>query len=260
MAKIWQRKRNGKLFGSYHVTVQKKPVNLQTKNANIARSRAAKALAGSWPDSSTVDAARSAAGATQIEADADVEEVNGSLPSSPTPPSASVPIPPMNRGTMAAAPESPPGAAVDPAVVAAGAAAAADIAEEDSGEQAALASGVSELKAELGKLFDGQGAGDSVDPGEFAAALQLGVSHGVCNFLAGKMKPPREIPEPAESSIFFRVCAIGWRVQLRRWENALETIEPWHLILGAGMVQMVQLIASAKLKELEPTKTEPLPS
>jgi hypothetical protein len=261
MAKIWQRKRNGEFFGSFYVTVRKKPVNLQTKNARVARSRAGKALAGTWPDSSTADAARSASAAAQVEADA--ESAQGPSPSALNASLASAPMPPPTQGASsapAAASEPPSDAAADPGVAAAGAAAAADIAAEDSGEQAALASGVSEMKAELAKLFDGQGGGDSVDPGEFAAAVQFGVSHGICNFLAGKMKPPREIPEPAENSIFFRVCAIGWRVQLRRWESALETIEPWHLILGAGMVQMVQLIASAKLKELESPKPETLPS
>lgn len=234
MAKIWRRKRKGHEIGSFYVLVDGRPVNLQTQNAKQANARARLALAGDWPPGAAADDAAAAAAPLE-HADAQ-----------PDPPAAAQVVP--ENPPVAASLPTTGGATVEPDPIAAAAAAAGDA--SSAPDPTSPADDAAEMRQALRELISGQGSnGEPVDLGEVVAALQLGCEHAVASMVVARMKPPREIPPPEATGLAFRILAIGWRCQLRRWENVLDDVTPAHLIVAGTVASIAGLLAAAKKVE-----------
>jgi len=238
MAKIWRRKRKGKYIGSWHVLVAGKPVNLQTQDARKANARARLALRGKWPEQKTVASDAAAAAAPAQHADY--------LPSERA-----------NSGNETAASAPPPpdapreGAETDAAPAEAAQAAAAEACANEPDEQAEGER--AEIRAALEELF--RSSGEHGDIGDFVAAAQISIEYLIASTFASRMRPPRVIAAPTSHGLSFRALAIGWRLQLKRWETLLDEITPGKLIAIGTVASIASMLSTAR--KAEPAESPP---
>jgi len=125
LPRLWQRKRDGKAFGAWHIYIRNKPINLATDDLEVARERRKQAVRGvrQWPrkmqrKASPAPAVADGAAAANLAAvgETDAPPSNPGEPSSPGaaafPPSAAAPD--MGPPVEVIEPEPIPNAPPDP--------------------------------------------------------------------------------------------------------------------------------------------------
>lgn len=240
--KLRRRSKNGKEVGSWFVVVKNRWTNLRTKNAVVARKRAAAFLRGEWPEggeASAADVARAAEHVPEVADKNQPEKGEAGLPEIAHAPAQSSAAPEgVGPSPSGAEPESD----VDPIAEAAAAAA-----ESEGMTSEAAASNEAEQRRQWSERFKAQFSGEAGGP-SLGRVISNGTMVGL-GFLVDKaarrMKPPKYLAFDVEANRgTLDIMAMAWDEQLRRWGTDLAVVEPWHAIVLSNLVLAGAMIFS----------------
>lgn len=242
--KIRRRKKNGHEVGNCFVVVDRKWVNLGTKNQVTARKRAAAYLRGEWPEeNANAVAADVAAAAEQVPDLPDQQGAEGAEVEGP--------------GSGAANAESDPGPdcveaeVVDPAAVAAEAAK-----ETAGGSEGQGASGDEDAEARWQarcREFFTEASGGGKTSGETIAAATVAGVGKLVDMLGQMAKPPLRVTWlPMEGDPMLRLLGLAWDEQMARWSLDLARLKPIHVMIGVPIAVLAGTALSLREEKDEP--------
>jgi len=239
--RLWRKNRDGKAYGVWWATVNKVDVNLNTKNAEIARARLPEAIAGKrkgWPsdvelaaramESPPPAAAAAAPTGAPAPGQAAPSSSAGAPEAPPVAPDAVLPPPAPTVTPEAPRPALPPlpsgGTAEQEARAEADAtnAAAAETAGKaandnagEAGEGPAFAMGADAIRGMLGQAA------------QAIVEIQLGMQAWLVFKRTGKIAPPIDPNSPIRGW-----AADAWVAQFEKWFPDMGDVPPWIFAVG----------------------------
>jgi len=245
MAKPFRVKRKGKYIGSWKLNLPESKgggvVNLETQDAEEARRRTRRALAGDFGwQSAAADAVKETLDGDEGAA-VEIEETGeGSISSSPAPLEPAAPVAAAEGVAGAAVPPSTPvpeAPGVDPVAAA----------------NETAAGMVDELQETLGAA--GVDLGELMSP-ESLGSLHIGLQdvlfQAVAPLVTERKPKPFELPEKFAGAV--KVLGQAWQQQLAKWNVSLDGVSPGSLIMLATAGMLAAQIVALYKPEPEPAQ------